>query len=269
VSDSTPGSPANNNSPSIKGSAEALSTVDLYTNASCSGAPAASGTAAAFGSPGLGVSVPDDSSTSFYATATDSNNNTGACSPVPFAYVEDSTALPPMLTAVDPAGPANNNGPRVKGSAEAGSTVQLFTNSVCFGAPAVGSAAELAGAGIAVPVPDNFTTTIYGKITDAAGNVSGCSPTGVSYVEDSNAPNTTIARSKAKTRDRTPTVRFTSSEPGSTFTCQVDRKAAKPCRSPFTTRKLKPGKHTIKITAIDAAGNADATPAVRAVKILG
>ena len=91
VTDSDPDSPANNNAPRIKGTADAGSTVRLYTNAACMGAVAGSGTAAAFASPGLAVSVTNDSSTTFYATATDTAGNTSPCSPSGLTYVEDST----------------------------------------------------------------------------------------------------------------------------------------------------------------------------------
>ncbi|WGY02597.1 hypothetical protein QI633_02300 [Nocardioides sp. QY071] len=46
---------------------------------------------------------------------------------------------------------------------------------------------------------------------------------------------------------------LTSTEPGSTFICSVDGKQPKPCASPFKA-KLRLGKHTIHVTATDAAG---------------
>jgi WD40-like Beta Propeller Repeat len=84
-----PASPADNNSPKIKGSGPDGSTVNLYSTGDCSGTPAASGTAADFASPGLTVNVADDSSTTFHATAT-TNGATSACSPDSVTYVEDS-----------------------------------------------------------------------------------------------------------------------------------------------------------------------------------
>ncbi len=57
----------------------------------CTGAAAASGSAAAFASPGLTVSVGDDSTTTFYATATDAAGNAIGCSTSSITYVEDST----------------------------------------------------------------------------------------------------------------------------------------------------------------------------------
>src|SRR5207249_3036416 len=106
----SPTSPANNNSPKIIGSAEAGSTVKLYTNSSCTSAIAASGSAASFASPGLTVSVADDTSTTYWATATDAAGNTSACSTSNITYVEDSTPpAQPTLTATSPTSPANNN----------------------------------------------------------------------------------------------------------------------------------------------------------------
>jgi Ca2+-binding RTX toxin-like protein len=56
---------------------------------------------------------------------------------------------------------------------------------------------------------------------------------------------------------------FGSSEAGGTFSCQIDKEKAAPCSSPFKlkTKKLDPGKHTFSVAAVDAAGNADPTPA--------
>jgi hypothetical protein len=88
----SPTSPANNNSPKILGSAPSGTTVRLYTSSDCSGSPAAIGTAADFATPGIGVSVADNSSTTFRATATDAGGITSACSTGSITYVEDSTA---------------------------------------------------------------------------------------------------------------------------------------------------------------------------------
>ena len=56
-------------------------------------------------------------------------------------------------------------------------------------------------------------------------------------------------------------VSFSSTEANSTFTCKLNKTAAKPCTSPFKT-KSKKGKNKLLVTATDAAGNADETPAV-------
>ncbi|KKL57784.1 hypothetical protein LCGC14_2231960, partial [marine sediment metagenome] len=188
-----PASPANNNSPKIKGSAEAGSTVRLYTTSDCSGTPEVTGSAADFASTGLTVAVADDSTTPFYGTAEDTSNILSSCSfGSPFGsieYVEDSTASPPTLTATAPVSPANENSPKIKGTAEAGSTVTLYTNATCTsGVAATGSSGAFASPGLTVAVGDDSTTTFYGKIQDQVGNVSGCSSSSIAYTEDSTAP---------------------------------------------------------------------------------
>jgi polysaccharide biosynthesis protein PslG len=90
ITGTDPVSPANNNSPKVKGSAEAGSTVRIYKTAGCTGSPVASGSRALFASPGITATVPDNSTTMFRATARDAAGNTSACSAAR-QYVEDST----------------------------------------------------------------------------------------------------------------------------------------------------------------------------------
>ncbi len=62
--------------------------------------------------------------------------------------------------------------------------------------------------------------------------------------------------------------KFSSSEKGSKFECRLDRKKFKPCKSPKTYKKLKPGKHVFKVRALKGK-NVDPTPAKRKFKVLG
>ena len=54
--------------------------VKLYTNSSCTGAPVTTGSSGMFATPGLAVAVSDDTSTTYYATATDAASNLSSCS---------------------------------------------------------------------------------------------------------------------------------------------------------------------------------------------
>lgn len=91
----------------------------------------------------------------------------------------------PVLPDPVPGSGSDDNHPRIKGSAEAGATVTVFKGLTCNGGvAATGTAAELAGAGIQVTVPDNSISFFSAIATDAARNKSACSsPT--SYLEDS------------------------------------------------------------------------------------
>jgi hypothetical protein len=69
----------------------------------------------------------------------------------------------------------------------------------------------------------------------------------------------------AKGRSVTLKLRFVSGEPA-TFACSVDGAAPSPCPGSLKVR-LKPGKHSVRITATDTVGNVDPTPAVVDVKV--
>jgi len=83
------------------------------------------------------------------------------------------------------------------------------------------------------------------------------------------APQTLLFRKPAaKSRDRTPTFRFHSDAAGASYQCAVDRAPFKGCRSPFTTKPLKPGPHKFSVRSTSGAGT-DSTPAVFRFRVLG
>jgi hypothetical protein len=110
----SPASGANNNNPKVIGSAEPLSTVDLYPNASCAGTPAESDLAEVLASPGIPVTVPDDSTTTFSAKATN-EVGTSLCSTVNVTYSEVTPAAqgPPPPSTTSPV-PAASGAPKKK-----------------------------------------------------------------------------------------------------------------------------------------------------------
>jgi hypothetical protein len=68
-------------------------------------------------------------------------------------------------------------------------------------------------------------------------------------------------RPPRRSADPTPTIRFTANEEGVTFQCRLDGKAFKPCRSPFTTKPLRPGHHLFEVRARAGSGERDRSPA--------
>jgi hypothetical protein len=54
---------------------------------------------------------------------------------------------------------------------------------------------------------------------------------------------------------------FSSDQPSSSFKCKLDKAPFKSCRSPFK-RKVKPGRHSFQVRAVNSTGVADPTPAV-------
>jgi hypothetical protein len=174
-----PASPANDENPKVKGTSDGP--VTLYDDAACTN-EIGSGTEAEFESTGITVTVQPDSTTQIYGDDGD------GCTATSISYVEDSTAPDaPTVDSTDPTSPANENNPMVKGTAEASSTVKLYTDAACTQAAqdgagtgdASGTDAEFASPGITVTVADDSSTTFYATATDAAGNVSECSTTSV------------------------------------------------------------------------------------------
>jgi len=79
--------------------------------------------------------------------------------------------------------------------------------------------------------------------------------------DDTSAPDTTLDQAPGElTHSNQVTIRFSSSDPRATFSCRLDQDAAQPCVSPYV-RTLADGPHGFSVHAVDAAGNADDTPA--------
>lgn len=187
---------------------------------------------------------------------------------------DPSPPTKPTITASVPASGSNDNSPEIRGTAPAGSTVRLYGTANCTGSVlASGPGETFSAAGLTVQVADNSSTTISAQVSTSndEDSPSACSDSFI-YMEstpppvdpptgDTTAPDTSIEKPLGKTKDATPTFRFSSTEAGSKFECRVDRAAFTGCSSPFTSKKLKKGKHTFEVRAIDGAGNVDATPA--------
>jgi hypothetical protein len=266
----SPASPANENNPRIIGTAEAGSTVKLYKTADCSGAVAGQGSAATFASSGIRVTVSDNTTTTYHGTATDAVGNTSGCSTASVSYTEDSTLVGvPQITASVPASPANQNDPSIKGTAEAGSTVKLYTSSDCTGSAAgQGTAAQFAGSGIAISVADDSTTTLFATATNATNNTSACSSLGLTYVEDSTSPAApTLGASSppSPSQDNEPEITG-AAEAGSTVRLYADPGCAGPIAGQGPAAQFAAEGITVHVddgtsttffaTTTDAAGNA-------------
>ena len=98
---------------------------------------------------------------------------------------------------------------------------------------------------------------------DAAGNVDG-SPATRSWTVDTVAPETSITGGPSGTVvPRTAEFSFSSADGGASFQCRLDGGDWTLCGSPKTYTDLDNGSHTFTVRAVDAVGNADATPATR------
>ena len=90
---------------------------------------------------------------------------------------------PPVLTDTDPDSPADNNNPRIKGTAAPSTTIRIYASADCTGSPlAIGSSAAFTGSGIQISVLNNSTTTLRATAQDFNGT-SACSSSSITYVE--------------------------------------------------------------------------------------
>lgn len=87
-------------------------------------------------------------------------------------------------------------------------------------------------------------------------------PVDLASLGDTSPPNTTISKLVLRRMPPIWIFRFHSSEPGSTFRCKLDKQRFANCGPSRVFRHLKPGRHTLRAIAVDAAGNLDPTPAV-------
>ena len=105
----------------------------------------------------------------------------------------------------------------------------------------------------------------------AIDRYSNVDPAGAtrSFTVDATAPDGKIrAHPRRRTSSRKARFKFGSTEAGSSFSCKLDRKPFRTCKSPKTYRQLKPGRHTFKVLATDAAGNKEPKPAVFRWRVL-
>jgi hypothetical protein len=111
----------------------------------------------------------------------------------------------------------------------------------------------------------SYTATIRGGangVRDVAGNVLAADEAWSFSTPDTSPPETTIDSGPSGTlRSATASFAFSSSEAGSTFECSLDGAPFGSCASPKDYAGLADGPHTFEVRAVDAAGNADVTPA--------
>jgi hypothetical protein len=165
----------------------------------------------------------------------------------------------------------------LSGTAPAGSAVRIFTKATSSPGEIASFFAQVTADGTGTWTAPATGLAVGDLIAATATGASGTSElSGVAAIAepddppiiDTDPPETTITKKpKKKLKKKKATFAFVSDEAGSTFTCKLDKKAAKPCTSPLKVKRLKKGKHTFTVFATDAAGNADPTPAKHKFKV--
>jgi hypothetical protein len=150
----------------------------------------------------------------------------------------------------------------------AGDAADQAVSSTAVADPGVGSPLSIAGSQVGYRL--NVSATIEPDADgDGYGDLSqDLCPTRATQTTECVPPDTTLtAPTTVRTSARKAKVKvlFLATEPA-TFTCSVDGGRVAPCTSPAKVR-LRLGKHRLVVTAIDAAGNPDPTPASVTVKV--
>ena len=253
-----PASPANATSPKVVGSAVAGSTVRIYAGADCSGTAIATTSAVALEA-GIEVTVADNSTSSFRATASNAAGLSGCSEPL--TYVEDSTA---PNTSIGSNLPALSNSANASfsfsGTDAGGSGVASFE---CRrdGAAFAACTSPQAYSGLA-----DGSHTFEVRAIDTAGNVDADS--GELRPGPSTPPRRTPRSARAHRRSPTAPTRASASPaptPAAPALRASNAVATAPPSPPAPARRPTPGSpdgsHTFEVRAIDTAGNVDQTPA--------
>jgi hypothetical protein len=183
------------------------------------------------------------------------------------------TACPPTGLTSDPSSSSDDLTPRIKGSAQDGTTVTIYTDAACTNLAATGSAADFNGTGIEVTVADGSTTTFNASANGAIGGESNCSSDSVTYAEQDSppAPPTSLATDPVgPANGNTPSVSG-SAQPGSTVKIYTDATCSgMPAASDFSANFSGGGvlvsvpdnsTTTFHATATDNGGESDCSTA--------
>jgi hypothetical protein len=119
---------------------------------------------------------------------------------------------------------------------------------------------------------------VYGRLADeemrpavlagAAAANGDPAPAPPAQVGDTVAPRTILGRTpKKRTTKRVAKFTWTANE-AATFECRLDKGPTRPCASPFRVRVKAGKRHVLRVSAIDAAGNVEDSPAKFSWKVL-
>ncbi|WP_439883361.1 Ig-like domain-containing protein [Pontibacter sp. MBLB2868] len=186
----------------------------------------------------------------------------GNVDPTPAAYtwlVDTKAPAAPLVQVPTENVLLNNNKPTISGTAEAGATVSVSEGNTQLGI----TTAAANGAWSLVPAVAlaEGSHQISAKATDAAGNTSSASASR-GFSIDTKAPETTITSGPPAVSGTTDAVfNFSSSEANVTYQASINGAAFKVVTNPFQLSGLSDSNNELKVKAVDAAGNADLSPA--------
>jgi hypothetical protein len=188
----------------------------------------------------------------FSVKATDTAGNAGP--DVSYGWTIETRA-PTASVTLAPAGLSNSRAATFGFAADEPSTFECKQDDGGF-APCT-SPASYAGLGDGAHV---FSV----RARDVVGNMSV--PVSHAWTIDATAPETTLTAAPTSGTATSATFGFAASE-SATFECRIDGAPFALCGSPKSYGGLMRGDHQFQVRAVDAAGNADATPSLHGWKV--
>ncbi|MFY0583604.1 Ig-like domain-containing protein [Cystobacter fuscus] len=238
----------------ITGTAEANTTVTVYLNGSAVGTAPVDGA----GAWSFTTAELTNGTYAVTATATDAANNTSPESNTRTFRVDATAPAAPVITAPDEGARVNTRINIIMGTAEVGTWVTVYLNGSSVGTAPVDSVgnwsfrtAQLA----------DGTYAVTASATDAAGNDSPVAPER-HFTVDASAPETFIVThtpEHSPTTDAAFTFRSEDASLPVTYVCTLDGQPVA-CTESLVLIVIE-GAHTLTVSAVDALGNKDVTPA--------
>ncbi|EPX60078.1 Large repetitive protein [Cystobacter fuscus DSM 2262] len=238
----------------ITGTAEAGTTVTVYLNGSAVGTAPVDGA----GAWSFTTAELTDGTYTVKATATDAANNTSPESSTRTFRVDATAPAAPVITAPADGALVNTRISIIMGTAELGTWVTVYLNGSSVGTAPVDSVgnwsfrtAQLA----------DGTYAVTAHATDAGGNDSPVAPAH-HFTVDASAPETFIVTHPPEfsaSTDAAFTFRAEDASLPVTYVCTLNGQSIA-CTESLALTVIE-GTHTLTVSAVDALGNRDATPA--------
>ncbi len=191
------------------------------------------------------------------ATARDAAGNRSATRSINFVVDTAAPAAPLVTSPADGTWLAQASFV-VTGTAEPGVSVRIFLRGQVVGA-VVANAAGTWSVQIGPLAEGSHLLSL--SATDLAGNTSAVRTVRVGV--DTTAPDTSITAGPGSPEPSgTAGFTFATDDPTASFECSLDRNSWAPCDGQLTLTDVPDGDHTLRVRAVDAVGNVDASPAV-------
>lgn len=257
ITSPAPGSTTNETTPTIRGTGEPGTTVDVFID----GAPVGTATVGPDGTWSLPLSpaqaLPDGTHTVTAQGRDDAGNVSAPSAPTTFT-VRGGPPTTPTITSPQTGSATQDNTPEIRGTGQPGTTIDVLIDGGLVGTTTVDNNGNWSFTPT-TPLPEG-EHVITTRARDGAGRTSDLSAP-VRVTVDTVGPRApTLDPQPPVTRDNTPTVSGTA-EPGTTVEVSVDGR-------PVGTAMVNPdgtwtfdlppqtdGPHTVTVVAVDPAGN--------------